>query len=110
MPKLDACPVVNMAVHGIGKDKLIRLAESGSMLPILELLACGPSNYSNLYEKLNLNPKSLVSLLNELVKNGFVKKIIVHHKPKAVSYSITVAGRKTIFSTCPFLKCNARTD
>lgn len=107
MPRLDECPVIEMAAHSIKQDKLLRLAESINMRYILKLLARGPSNYSRLYKRLELNPKSLVSLLNELVRIGFVKKKILGYKPMAVSYSITAAGKKAIFSGCPFLECEA---
>ncbi|MCL5680095.1 MAG: winged helix-turn-helix transcriptional regulator [Candidatus Marsarchaeota archaeon] len=107
MPRLDECPVIKMTEHGIKQDTLLRLAESINMRYILKLLARGPLNYSSMYRKLELNPKTLVSLLNELVKTGFVKKKIVNYKPMAVSYSITAAGRKAILSDCPFLECEA---
>lgn len=85
-------------------QSLRQLIKSHWHISTLEILrSIGASNFNGLYEISGLNPKTLTSVLKDLVKMGFVERNIVSQHPLSVSYSITAKGIEVVSLDCPFI-------
>ena len=107
MQKARLCQVSKKVSEGMDLHSLRQLIKSHWHLSTLEILrSTGPSNFNRLYDISGLNPKTLTSVLKDLVGMGLVERKVVSQRPLAVSYSITEKGIGVVSLDCPFITSN----
>ena len=104
MQRARLCPVSKKVSEGMDLQSLRQLIKSHWHLSTLEVLkSLGSSNFNKLYDISGLNPKTLTSVLKDLVGMGLVERKVVSQHPLAVSYSITEKGISVVSLDCPFI-------